>query len=68
MALRGHPSSSTPEKTVEALPEKGHIPIPGEDDAEQNRIAGLGRFPDCLPGSAPAQRSASPRPPADVST
>ena len=50
MAVRGRPSSSTPEKTVEALSEKAHIPIPGEGDAEQNRIAGLGPLTGLLAG------------------
>ena len=50
MAVRGRPSSSTPEKTVEALSEKTHIPVPGQGDAEQNRIAGLGPLTGLLAG------------------
>lgn len=42
MALRGRPSSSTPEKT--------RIPVPGHGDAEQNRIAGLGPLTGLLAG------------------
>ena len=30
MALRGRPTSSTPEDTVQALAEKLHAPIPGD--------------------------------------
>ena len=42
MAVRGRPTSSTPEQTVEKLAEKAHVPIPGEGDTRQNRIQGLG--------------------------
>lgn len=42
MAVRGRPTSSTPEDTVEALSEKTRIPVPGEGDAHDNRVAGLG--------------------------
>ena len=42
MTLRGRPVSSTPERTVEKLAEKAHVPIPGEGDTRQNRIQGLG--------------------------
>lgn len=50
MAVRGRPSSSTPEKTVEALSEKTHIPIPGDGDTEKNRISGLGPLTGLLAG------------------
>ncbi len=42
MALRGRPSSSTPQDTVEKLVKKAHITIPGDHEARQNRVAGLG--------------------------
>lgn len=42
MALRGRPTSDTPEQTVEALAETAHVHIPGEGDVRKNRIAGLG--------------------------
>src|SRR3954468_3034712 len=42
MAGRGRPSSSTPEQTVEALAEKAHVPIPGDEQKRRNRVAGLG--------------------------
>ena len=50
MAVRGRPSSSTPEKTVEALSDKSGIPIPGEGDAQQNRVSGLGPLTGLLAG------------------
>ena len=50
MAVRGRPSSSTPEKTVETLSDKSGIPIPGEGDAKQNRISGLGPLSGLLAG------------------
>ena len=42
MAGRGRGSSSTPEQTVEALAEKVHVQIPGDEEARQNRLQGLG--------------------------
>jgi hypothetical protein len=42
MALRGRPTSSTPEDTVEVLSDKTRIPIPGEGESHDNRVAGLG--------------------------
>lgn len=42
MVLRGRPTSSTPEDTVEALSDKTHVPVPGTGDTRDNRIAGLG--------------------------
>jgi hypothetical protein len=50
MVVRGRPSSSTPEKTVEALSEKTHIPVPGQGEAEQNRVAGLGPLTGLVAG------------------
>jgi hypothetical protein len=50
MAVRGRPSSSTPEKTVETLSEKTHVPIPGEDEKEENRVSGLGPLSGLLAG------------------
>lgn len=50
MAVRGRPSSSTPETTVETLSDKSGIPIPGEGDAEQNRVSGLGPLSGLLAG------------------
>ncbi len=42
MALRGRPSSSTPQDTIETLVKKVQIAIPGDQQARQNRVAGLG--------------------------
>src|SRR3954470_17490067 len=42
MAVRGRGSSSTPEDTVEALAEKAHVSIPGDEEKRQNRLQGLG--------------------------
>ena len=50
MAVRGRPTSSTPEKTVEALSDKTGIPVPGEGEAEQNRVSGLGPLTGLLAG------------------
>jgi hypothetical protein len=42
MAVRGRPTSSTPEQTVEAAAAKAHVAIPGEGETRDNRVAGLG--------------------------
>lgn len=42
MALRGRPASSTPEVTVRRLSQTLHVPIPGEEEKRDNRVAGLG--------------------------
>jgi hypothetical protein len=42
MAVRGRPASHTPENTVTKLASVAHVSIPGDDDARQNRVAGLG--------------------------
>jgi hypothetical protein len=42
MAVRGRPTSTTPEDTVEELSHKTRISIPGDGDTRKNRIAGLG--------------------------
>jgi drug/metabolite transporter (DMT)-like permease len=42
MAIRGRPSSSTPEQTVERLSEKAGIRVPGDGEERKNRLAGLG--------------------------
>ena len=50
MTVRGRPSSSTPEKTVEALAEKAHVTIPGDEEQRQNRIEGLGPLTGLVAG------------------
>ncbi|MCI2239467.1 hypothetical protein MO973_03340 [Paenibacillus sp. TRM 82003] len=42
MAVRGRPSSSTPQDTVEALAERVHVDVPGEGASRENRLQGLG--------------------------
>ena len=42
MAVRGRPTSSTPEDTVEKLAGLAHVDIPGTGDERENRVAGLG--------------------------
>jgi len=41
MAVRGRPSSSTPEDTVEKLSAVVHVRVPGDGDVRQNRILDL---------------------------
>lgn len=50
MALRGRPTSSTPEDTVEALSDTTHIPVPGSGDTRDNRLAGLGPLTGIVAG------------------
>ncbi|GAB4080887.1 hypothetical protein GCU67_04900 [Modestobacter muralis] len=42
MTFRGRGTSSTPEQTVEALAEKVHVQIPGDEETRSNRVQGLG--------------------------
>ena len=42
MVWRARPASSTPETTVEKLSELTGIPVPGNEEQRQNRVAGLG--------------------------
>jgi hypothetical protein len=42
MALRGRPSSETPQQAAERLAERAHVAIPGEGEERGNRVAGLG--------------------------
>ncbi|MGI9157582.1 MAG: hypothetical protein ACR2FG_13275 [Marmoricola sp.] len=42
MAVRGRPTSSTPEDTVEKLASMAGVEIPGDEDSRSNRLAGLG--------------------------
>lgn len=50
MVIRARPSSSTPEDTVEKLSDVTHVPIPGEGDSRDNRVAGLGPMTGLLAG------------------
>jgi hypothetical protein len=42
MALRGRPSSSTPEDSVEKLADRAGLEIPGDEETRANRLSGLG--------------------------
>ncbi|MGH3564060.1 MAG: hypothetical protein ACRDTN_20355 [Mycobacterium sp.] len=42
MAVRGRPTSTTPERTVEALAKLVHLTVPGTGDTPANRMSGLG--------------------------
>lgn len=42
MVLRGRSTSSTPEKTVEAIEERLPASVPGDEQTRGNRISGLG--------------------------
>ena len=42
MTVRGRPSSSTPEQTVEKLAASAHVSIPGDVQTRENRKQGLG--------------------------
>ena len=50
MAVRGRPSSSTPEQTVERLSEVAHVPVPGEGETHDNRVSGLGPLTGLVAG------------------
>lgn len=52
MVVRGRPTSSTPEDTVEKLSEKTHVPIPGDKETRGNRVAGLGPLTGLVAGVA----------------
>ncbi|MDQ2726668.1 MAG: hypothetical protein M3Y91_02105 [Actinomycetota bacterium] len=41
MAVRGRPTSTTPEVTLEKLSEVTHVPIPGRGAIRTNRVGGL---------------------------
>lgn len=42
MAVRGRPTSSTPEDTVEGLADVTGATVPGDDHSRPNRLSGLG--------------------------
>jgi hypothetical protein len=50
MTVRGRPTSSTPERTVEELAEKVHVPIPGDEETRRNRVQGLGPITGVVAG------------------
>lgn len=50
MTVRGRPSSSTPERTVEKLAEKAHLTIPGQGVERASRLEGLGALTSLVVG------------------
>src|SRR4051795_11606526 len=50
MTVRGRPTSSTPEQTVEKLAEKAHVEIPGDEEHRRNRVQGLGALTGLVAG------------------
>jgi len=42
MAVRGRPTSETPQQTVEAIEDRLPVSIPGEGEERDNRVSGLG--------------------------
>jgi hypothetical protein len=50
MVARGRGTSSTPEQTVEALAQKAHVPIPGDEQTRSNRVQGLGPMTGLVAG------------------
>jgi hypothetical protein len=50
MVGRGRGTSSTPEQTVEALAEKAHVRIPGDEEKRSNRVQGLGPLTGLVAG------------------
>jgi len=50
IAVRGRPSSDTPEQTVERLSQVAHAPVPGEGETRDNRVAGLGPLAGLVTG------------------
>ena len=50
MVVRGRGASSTPERTVEALAQRAHVPIPGDDETRSNRVQGLGPITGLVAG------------------
>lgn len=50
MAVRGRPTSSTPEATVEKLADKADMRIPGDDESRQNRVEGIAPLTGILAG------------------
>ncbi|WP_238013465.1 hypothetical protein KZZ52_24005 [Dactylosporangium sp. AC04546] len=50
MVWRGRAASHVPEETVEALAERAHVSVPGDGDAREHRLAGLGALSGILTG------------------
>jgi hypothetical protein len=52
MAVRGRPSSSTPQQAVERTADEAGVDVPGEGDTRQNRVQGLGSLSGITTGVA----------------
>ena len=50
MAVRGRPTSSTPQQTVERLAATAHLAIPGDGKRRKNRVEGLGALTGLVAG------------------
>lgn len=50
MALRGRPSSSTPERSVEEIARRTGVDVPGTGDIRSNRVEGLGALSGAATG------------------
>ncbi len=50
MTVRGRGPSSTPERTLEKLAEKAHVPIPGDAVTRSHRVQGLGPLTGLVAG------------------
>jgi hypothetical protein len=50
MAVRGRPTSSTPEDSVDRLAKVAGLDIPGDGEARQNRLSGLGALTGLVTG------------------
>ncbi|ACU98622.1 hypothetical protein [Saccharomonospora viridis] len=51
MTLRGRPSSSTPQQTVDKLSEATDTSIPGDEETQENRKSGLGALLGMVTGT-----------------
>jgi hypothetical protein len=52
MAVRGRPASSTPQETVEKASDLVGLQVPGEQEARDNRVSGLGALTGIATGVA----------------
>jgi hypothetical protein len=52
MLLRARPASSTPERTVRKLADLNDVPIPGDEDQQQNRVSSAGALMGLVTGVA----------------
>ena len=52
MAVRGRPSSSTPQKVVEQSANDAGVDVPGQGDTREHRVQGLGSLSGIATGTA----------------